>query len=101
MLSSDERVSPSGRILSLHACPLPWGEGESFAALVSDRFALNGRSATTANEASETQNLSATVPSPCCPSPVGTGEGGRRPGEGCRGKHFDAEGRVRASHSIH
>src|SRR5687768_9095352 len=52
LLSSNERVSPSGRFLSPHPCPLPWGEGESFAALVSDRFALNGRSATTANEAS-------------------------------------------------
>jgi len=53
----------------------PWGEGESLAALISDRIALNDRSAAMVNGASEVQKVSATVPSSC-----GRGSG-RRPEE--------------------
>src|SRR5437867_10591424 len=88
----DQRTAPSEWLLSPHPSPLPlvplshrrgeglgvratgeWGEGESFAALLSDRIALNGRSAAMANGASEVQNASATIP-----SPGGRGSGLRR-----------------------
>src|SRR6266542_4822671 len=49
----EECAVPSERLFSPHPGPLPWGEGESFSALVSDRIALYSRKAAIADGASE------------------------------------------------